>query len=349
MTISSSSLNAFSKIRTSSIQQGECFNWRHQNLRSHRTMRNFTSFESIVCGYTALEPSSSYMKNQIVACILTGVLFIPTVILNGISIITILRTSQLKEKVSYFLILMQSITDFVIGFIAIPLNMAYVIDRDFIGVKNSLLCWLNYTLGHYLMGLSLITLCGLSVERYVGVVHPMFHRIHVTKKRMFIYECCGALLILVLSSTLVEPDKEWSKYAVFGAVLICLIFITFLYTRIYTTAKNSLSSGSGISDCAAHPNTEKLRRSCKRELKLAKSCFLVVCTFALCFLLVIICASPLSTRREKETNRMMWSWSMVFAVLNSSLNSVIFFWSRTMFRKEAVKFLKGCYRKLPGT
>jgi hypothetical protein len=30
VTISSSSLNAFSKIRTSSIQQGECFNWRHQ-------------------------------------------------------------------------------------------------------------------------------------------------------------------------------------------------------------------------------------------------------------------------------------------------------------------------------
>jgi hypothetical protein len=35
--------------------------------------------------------------------------------------------------------------------------------------------------------------------------------------------------------------------------------------------------------------------------------------------------------------------------LNSSLNSVIFFWSRTMLRKEVVKFFKGCYRKLPGT
>ncbi len=59
--------------------------------------------------------------------------------------------------------------------------MAHFIDRDISLGQNVVICWLHYTIGYYLMGLSLIMLVGLSFERYMGVMHPFIHRTKVTK------------------------------------------------------------------------------------------------------------------------------------------------------------------------
>ncbi len=87
-------------------------------------MRNFSYFETKNCQFTDQVPSQIFVINQFIACGFYGVLFCPIVFLNGISIFTISRSSQLKEKVCYFLIL-QSVVDSVFGLIVLPLLTAY--------------------------------------------------------------------------------------------------------------------------------------------------------------------------------------------------------------------------------
>ena len=60
-------------------------------------------------------PSNKYIINQIIQ------LMIPTIIMNGVSLLTILRSSHLKPKLCYFQILIQSTSDLGFGMISLPL------------------------------------------------------------------------------------------------------------------------------------------------------------------------------------------------------------------------------------
>ena len=150
------------------------------------TMKNSSATQFNECGFSADIPSNKYVLNQLFACAVYGLLFIPTVLLNGISIYTIRKCSQLKEKVSYFTILIQSTVDFITGVITLPLLTAHVLLKDVIRIENRVICWLNFNLAYFPITLSVFTLCLLSFERYMGVVHPLIHRTKVTKKRIMI-------------------------------------------------------------------------------------------------------------------------------------------------------------------
>ena len=303
---------------------------------------NSSAFHFDDCGFSAHIPSNKYVINQVFACVVYGLLFIPTVLLNGISIFTILKCSQLKEKVSYFAILMPSAVDLITGVITLPIITAHLLLKDVIHVKNMVLCWLTFSLGIFPILLSVWTLCVLSFERYMGVVHPFVHRTKVTKKRIFIFECSVGLLTLVYAlSTPSNPSGVFDTIVYFAIFFIPLLLIVYSYTKIFIAARKSLFSGNRPGDGPAAQAEMKRKRRFLRELKLAKSCFLVTCTFGLCFV-PFMALSLMINFLDQETMTMLFSWAMAIAALNSSLNSVIFFWSKAMLRKEAMKVLKIC-------
>ena len=61
-----------------------------------------------------------YERNQIATLVVNFVLLFSTISLNGISIITITKSSQLRNKVCYFVILLQSIVDLSVGVFSCP-------------------------------------------------------------------------------------------------------------------------------------------------------------------------------------------------------------------------------------
>ena len=307
-------------------------------------MKNLSVFDADDCGFSPIVPSNKYyVINQLFACAVYGLLFIPTVLLNSISIFTILKCSQLNEKVSYFTILVQSAVDLITGVVTLPILTAFVLLKDIIRVENKIICWLNYTFGYFLPGLSLLTLCALSFERYMGVLHPFIHRTQVTKKRIMIYECCTGLPLLVYVFSQPINSTETGNIVIIAVVLISSLFLLFVYTRIFVKARTSLYSGNRPGNRVAQPDTSEVRgkRRFLRELKLAKSCFLVTCTFGLCFLPSIVLSWP-TLHLEDETFEMIWCWTIALPVANSSVNSIIFFWSKAKLRKEAMKVLKIC-------
>ena len=66
---------------------------------------------------------------------------------------------------------MQSAVDLTTGVITLPILTAHVLFKDVIHVENKVLFLLNFSFGHFSLTLSVFTLCVLSFERYMGVVH----------------------------------------------------------------------------------------------------------------------------------------------------------------------------------
>ena len=142
---------------------------------------------------------------------------------------------------------------------------------------------------------------------------------------------------------ILNNSDEFDKIVFFADVIIPVIFLVYVYTRIFITARKSLYSGNRLGDGVAQGPIAEMnkKRRFLKDLKLAKSCFLVTCIFGLCLLPSMV-PLPEIPYLDDETIEILSSWTIALVVLNSSLNSIVFFWSQPMLRKEAKKVLKMC-------
>ena len=100
--------------------------------------------EAVLCSLSHNFLLESIIVFQTIYCVVTGLLIIPTVLLSGISVLTVLKSSHLKEKLCYFLVLIQSIFGIAVGVIAVPANITLV--HLNCGVSQLVFIWLFYRL-----------------------------------------------------------------------------------------------------------------------------------------------------------------------------------------------------------
>ena len=145
--------------------------------------------------------------------------------------ITIRKSSQLRSKICYFIILLQSIIDLSVGVLTIPLFIYYLI-VPFLNTANCTLVIFAVRTLFLPMSLSISTLSAMTLERYIGVLHPFQYKTKVTKKRILIYVCgLGLSFISAISYSFRSP----AIVAIYTRGWICVLFAltAFVYTRIY--------------------------------------------------------------------------------------------------------------------
>jgi hypothetical protein len=117
----------------------------------------------------------------------------------------------------------------------------------------------------------------------------------------------------------------------FSIMFLFILLAIFVYTKIYIAIKTRKSPGNVQGNTAVKNQNE---RKFVTEIKLVKSCFLAVACFLLCFFAAtVIFLFERQLERADYTALKMWAGTPT--MLNSSLNSVIFFWTRPILRKEA--------------
>ena len=97
----------------------------------------------------------------------------------GISIFTILKCSQLIEKVTYLNYHIKLTVDLITDAMT-----AHVLLKDIFHVETKVICRTNFKFGLFPLMFSVYTLCVLSFETYMGFVHPLRHRTQVTKNEL---------------------------------------------------------------------------------------------------------------------------------------------------------------------
>lgn len=280
--------------------------------------------------------SSKYEVNRFSAAIITGILVFPTVLLNLIPILTILKSSQLKDKICYFLILVQSVIDLGVGCIGTPLSFFQLI-IPFLHYMNCYAIFTTVPLSFLFTGVSIVNLFVMSFERFIGVLYPYSYTTLLTKKRVLRVIHGGFMLVLLVVALSFRFDTI--GIFVFVTVPALIVLTSFVFTKIYLEIKRLQRSEVRpcVNGSVEHKSKIKLFL---REVKHAKSCFLVV----VCFLITLAPSSfyPIffSWHGPSLSSDAYFSWVVVFATLHSCLNSVIFFWNSSVLTKEAVKVLK---------
>ena len=147
-------------------------------------------------------PSEKFVMNHIFAIALNGIMIIPTILLNGVAVVTIFKSSQLNSKSCYFIVLLQSMFDLAVGVFSIPLFIYYLANS--IGeIFNCFAASLGHRLTLVPVGVSTITMTAMSMERYIAILHPYAYKTQVTKKRLSVFiGSSAAVEFLVLSLSL---------------------------------------------------------------------------------------------------------------------------------------------------
>ena len=167
-------------------------------------------------------PNKEHAYNRIVILVINFVLLFPTILLNGVSVITIKKSSYLNSKVCYFVILLQSVVDLGVGLISLPL-FVYGLMTPFQKIRNCTLMFLAFRTSFLPLGLSMATLSAMTMERYIGVLHPFQYQTKVTKKRILIYVCGNGLFLFSLLAYSLRDTTPLVIY-VSGSIFVLFVF-----------------------------------------------------------------------------------------------------------------------------
>ena len=270
---------------------------------------------------------------------LDGLLIIPTILLNITAAKTILKSSKLKEKPCFFLILVQSVLDTAVGAIVLPLY-TFGLATQAAGVPNCWVTFLGLVITLIFSICSYVTLIVMTFERYMGIFHPLIHRTKVTKRRLLksIIFLSPVAFILNIASNMFAKGE----YNIIGDLitLIFVAFTAFVYTRIFAFARKRFRVSKRARDGEAKPTSSEKKENRKflQETKLAKSCFLVVACSMICYFPTSF--TFLYDDMDIFTMNVFLAFLLTIVLLNSSLNSIIFFWRNPILRRNVKSNLR---------
>ena len=194
-------------------------------------------------------PFRKYVVAQVIYCLASAVLIIPIVLLNGISVFTIWKSSHLKAKLCYFLIVILSIFDLAVGVISVPANIALAA-LELRGIASCVDAVILEAIVFVPPGISMTITCLLTLERYLAILHPIFHRSHLTKRRVLICVCCLSVWFVITGPVIRIFSESLQTMANAATLFVVLAFNTFAYIRIYFAVKNMHFSNDEIGDCS---------------------------------------------------------------------------------------------------
>ena len=268
-------------------------------------------------------------------------LAIATVCLNLATIIAYINSKVLKSKMPYFMITMLSFNDFLVGLVPNVLFAAVLLGQYSSRRTNQCLSAIQLYFLLFFSGCSFKTLVVMSWERYAAICHPLFHRTKVTRKRLM--KCLIFLWLLAVIGTILSWRlHRFLEYVIIPELLCFNILLVYFYVKIYLANLNSSKNfrqREGFNQGADQASWNEERRKVMLNVNLAISCFLAVMSFVICYLPSSI-AAILKTSFSDDARVMVDIWATTLVLLNSSLNSIVFFWRSKPLRREVRAVLR---------
>ena len=286
-------------------------------------------------------PNQLTFVNHVAACFFSVLNMLATIILNSLTFATFWSSPKMRKSTSLFLVMILSGHDAAGGLASNSVFSARLASEVFGTVE----CGIVFAQGVSTMVMtvtSLVTVTAINIERYIGVIHPMYHRSQLKKGTLFKF-----VMLFWMATGIALALSFIYDYIIlvrFATVMcsVIIFFTLFAYTRIGIEVvvserkRQNLSPSSGNDQC----QRRKKHANFLKEIKLAKSCFIIVICYALCSTPVIVFIGILRDSLPDSYMIIAIAWCLNFVLLNSSLNSVIFFWRSKELRKEAKCLLK---------
>ena len=270
-----------------------------------------------------LPPRKVCDVRYIVYFLISAFLTISTICLNSVTVLVYWKVSQLRKKLTNLMIMVLSVTDLGVGIICLPLFTTILGKKAFMGMGSCTICVVFRYSAHVLITMSLSTLLTMSIERYLGVIHPIYHRSTLTRKRLLIlfFGIWGEWLLVLC---LVFVNAKFQLIVVSLQTAITAFAIGFIYARIFYKG---------------HIVVKKVRKNLAKKtilktLRDAKSYMIFFLTFLACFVPLFV---TVALANQIGSDSSIFNLAGLFLLMNSSANFFVFFWRNAKLRNEAWK------------
>ena len=266
-------------------------------------------------------------------CLLNIIFFLSGVILNSLVLLTFWQSTQLRKKVCHCLIIVLSFCDLITVLLGIPaffLRLTLLLTEKY----NLLLTIEIYRrLGNFVVAMSMPVLFLMSIERYLGVYYPIFHRTSITRSRLLTalatISTFPATLIILSTNQMVISYS--AGLGIFFLIYVAPFFF-FNYKLLKIARKFRRRSRNVISS---------RRRKNIISLKNVSSCLLAVKCFVFLsiptLLYIVVSAVEGSTSRNALLSAL---WGTTIYRMNCTFNCLIFFWKNKVLQIEGLKVLQ---------
>lgn len=257
------------------------------------------------------------------------------IFLNCVVMMCLWRSSQLRKKLCYFMMLVLSFFDLIVVGITSPMVLSGIISIAF-HTYNALPLNVAALILNVAHGFSIFALLTLNFERFLSITKPIFHRTYVTKRRLLYTMAFLQLQTIILSTICFEELLMPDYVAVFILLVAMLSLFVYLNYKMFLVARKQYVS----------PAVQQKRRRLKLEFKKAFTCSLAVLCFMLCSLPgIVICGLCMAWKKTLYDDRVVHitMWVPTVSSINSTCNCLILFWRNAVLRHEGMKLLK-CFK-----
>ena len=268
------------------------------------------------------------LLNVIPLCIVNFFFLSAGSVLNVVVILCIWKSSQLRKKLCYFMIFVLSCYDLLVILIAHPLlimlGIFMLTNESNKFDERYEICLHTLTV---LTCFSLIVLFTLTLERYLGLSYTLYHKTSVTRKKLLLFIFGSQILSLIaLTLSYIYNISYFEMYTL--AMTVVLVFL--MDVRMFFIARSKRKIPS-------------LKQKGATNFKKYFQCVIALGCFTVCCLPSVVYHGLKVTRRiDTASNSAMYYffWCATVLGMNSSLNSVIFFWNNSILRSEGKKIIK---------
>ena len=180
---------------------------------------------------------STTIVNLLMLCVLNAAFMIAGIVLNSLVITILWKSSQLRKKLCYFMVLVLSSIDLTVVCLTHPVLVLSAIlwsTETYIG-EGFKMTWAYVSI--ILGAFSMFGLLTLNTERFLSVVFPVFHRKSVTKKRVVFLLAFFMIDLVILTPVFFFAGKIIGNIIITAFLLIILLVFMYLNYKILSIAK----------------------------------------------------------------------------------------------------------------
>ena len=259
-------------------------------------------------------------------CVVNIILTFSGTVSNTLVIASIWKSSQLRRKLCHFMIMVLSCFDLVAVVTNHPGILLFLIAwlREDYDLLFKVMIYLNVS-GLFLV-LSPLTLLVMNIERYLGAYYPIFHHTSVTRRRLI-----TLLVILLIPSAVVYMISRCGviSYPMFFMISMVIFVPPFIFVnyKLFAIARK------------LHRERAPERRTAANFKNISTGLWVVAC-FMLLSIPHSVNVAFFLTEKSSKNVRLSYVWALTCVTMNSTLNSLIFFWKNKVLRTEGIKILK---------
>ena len=277
---------------------------------------------------------------NIIMAVLNSILSVMTVCGN-VFVISVIWKREVLHVPSNILLCCLAVSDLLVGLISQPSFVIYKVT----GIKESLAVYFNtaYTVsaltGYMFSGVSLLTMCAISVDRYLALKLHLRYTAVVTVTRV-LATVIGFWLVCAISITLrlvMENTDHWNIIPL-GILLISLLVIMVAFSKVFKIVRRHQRQIHDRFELAAHFHGRSAVEVARHK-KSAMTMLYVLCAFLLCYVPLLCTFVARAVYGFTFPVKIAHDCTTTVVYLSSSLNPPLYCWRIREIRVAAISKL----------